>query len=112
MSSPCLKLPEAVWRMQVTLTFPAVLERLKLKAFDLCKLIETFVRHEPLLPRELKRHMFSIEEKMLEALAWERNSTLFPKLVVACNDIAGTFSPSWCSQQLHGMRNESANSAS
>ena len=75
--------------MQVTLTFPAVLERLKLKAFDLCKLIETFVRHELQLPRELKRHMFSIEEKMLESLAWERNSSLFPKLVVACNDIVG-----------------------
>lgn len=75
--------------MQVSLTFPAVLERLQLKAFDLCKLIETFVRHEPSLPRELKRHMFSIEEKMLEALAWERGSSLFPKLIMACSDSPG-----------------------
>lgn len=73
----------------MSLTFPAVLERLQLRAFDLCKLIETFVRHEPSLPRELKRHMFSIEEKMLEALAWERGSSLFPKLVVACSDSPG-----------------------
>ena len=72
--------------LQVTLTFPAVLERLQLKAFDLCKLIETFVRHEPLLPRELKRHLFNIEEKMLEALAFERGSSLYPRLIIACSD--------------------------
>ena len=70
----------------MTLTFPAVLERLQLKAFDLCKLIETFVRHEPLLPRELKRHLFNIEEKMLEALAFERGSSLYPRLIIACSD--------------------------
>ena len=47
------------------------------------KLIEAFVRHEPTLPRELKHHLFSIEEKMLEALAWERGSSLFHLLVRA-----------------------------
>lgn len=50
--------------MQVTLQFPAVLERLALPAFDLCKLVGPFVRHEPTLPRELKRHLFSIEERV------------------------------------------------
>jgi retinoblastoma-like protein 1 len=60
----------------VTHTFPAVLEQLDLKPFDLCKLISTFVRHLPTLPRELKRHMFSIEEKCLESLSWERGSSL------------------------------------
>lgn len=49
---------------QVTLQFPAVLERLGLPAFDLCKLVGPFVRHEPTLPRELKRHLFSIEERV------------------------------------------------
>ncbi len=49
---------------QVTLQFPAVLERLSLPAFDLCKLVGPFVRHEPTLPRELKRHLFSIEERV------------------------------------------------
>ena len=84
---PCRKLECSFWGcLQVTLTFPAVLERLQLKAFDLCKLIETFVRHEPLLPRELKRHLFNIEEKMLEALAFERGSSLYPRLIIACSD--------------------------
>ena len=75
--------------LQVTLTFPAVLERMQLKAFDLCKVIETFVRHEPQLPRELKRHLFNMEEKMLECLAWERGSSLYPRLISACNDSPG-----------------------
>ena len=48
----------------MTLQFPAVLERLALPAFDLCKLVGPFVRHEPTLPRELKRHLFSIEERV------------------------------------------------
>lgn len=73
----------------MTLTFPALLEKLQLKSFDLCKLIETFVRHEPMLPRELKRHLFSIEEKMLESLAWERGSSLYPKLALACTNAYG-----------------------
>lgn len=80
--------------MQVLLTFPAVLERLQLKAFDLCKVIETFVRHEPMLPRELKRHLFNMEEKMLECLAWERGSSLYPRLISACNEAQGMLLPS------------------
>lgn len=77
---------------QVTLQFPAVLERLALPAFDLCKLVGPFVRHEPTLPRELRRHLFSIEERVLEALAWQRGSSLYPLLVAACAS-AGAASP-------------------
>ena len=46
-----------------------VLERLALPAFDMSKLVGTFVRHIPAdpVPRELKRHLFAIEEKILEA---------------------------------------------
>ncbi|KAH9304912.1 hypothetical protein KI387_009316, partial [Taxus chinensis] len=38
----------------VTMMFPAVLERAGITAFDLSKVIESFVRHEETLPRELK----------------------------------------------------------
>eukprot|EP00884_Botryococcus_braunii_P018471 jgi/Botrbrau1/5307/Bobra.0391s0021.4 len=65
-------------------TFPTVLERLHMKPFDLCKFIGTFVRNVPGLPKMLKRHMFSIEEKCLESLAWARGSTLYPLLQLAC----------------------------
>ncbi|CAL1400005.1 unnamed protein product [Linum trigynum] len=46
--------------------FPAVLERTGITAFDLSKVIEGFVRHEDSLPRELRRHLNSLEERLLE----------------------------------------------
>ncbi|KAL3130799.1 hypothetical protein ABBQ38_000136 [Trebouxia sp. C0009 RCD-2024] len=66
-----------------THAFPAVLEKLELHAFDMCKIIDPFVRYEPSAPRDLKRHLHSIEEKILESLAWERGSSLYPLLVMA-----------------------------
>lgn len=37
--------------LQASLAFPAVLERLRLPAFDLCKVLESWVRQLPSLPR-------------------------------------------------------------
>ena len=71
---------------QVTHTFPAVLEKLELHAFDMCKMIDPFVRYEPSTPRDLKRHLHSIEEKIVECLAWERGSSLYPLLMAACEN--------------------------
>lgn len=71
----------------MTHAFPAVLERLQLPAFDMSKLVGTFVRHispAEQVPRELKRHLFSIEEKILEQQAWEGGSSLYPLLASAC----------------------------
>ncbi|KAG6471871.1 hypothetical protein ZIOFF_069318 [Zingiber officinale] len=56
----------------VILMFPAVLDRTGLTAFDMSKVIETFIRYEETLPRELKRHLNSLEERLLESMAWER----------------------------------------
>ncbi|KAF3781853.1 Retinoblastoma-related protein [Nymphaea thermarum] len=67
----------------VTMMFPAVLERTGITAFDLSKVIESFVRHEETLPRELKRHLNSLEERLLESLAWERGSSMYNSLIVA-----------------------------
>ena len=72
--------------LQATHTFPAVLEKLELHAFDMCKIIDPFVRYEPSTPRDLKRHLHSIEEKIVESLAWERGSSLYPLLVLACEN--------------------------
>ena len=70
----------------MTHAFPAVLEKLELHAFDMCKIIDSFVRYEPSTPRDLKRHLHSIEEKIVECLAWERGSSLYPLLVAACEN--------------------------
>ncbi|KAJ4778883.1 Retinoblastoma-related protein [Rhynchospora pubera] len=73
----------------VALMFPAVLEKTGITAFDLSKVIEGFVRHEETLPRELKRHLNGLEEKLLESLAWEKGSALYNSLVVARPGLAG-----------------------
>nr|GEV53483.1 retinoblastoma-related protein [Tanacetum cinerariifolium] len=58
----------------VTMLFPAVLERTGITAFDLSKVIESFIRHEESLPRELRRHLNSLEERLLEnAIAMQTN---------------------------------------
>lgn len=67
----------------VTMMFPAVLERTGITAFDLSKVIESFVRHEETLPRELKRHLNSLEERLLESMAWEKGSSMYNFLIVA-----------------------------
>lgn len=67
----------------VTMMFPAVLKRTGITAFDLSKVIESFVRHEETLPRELKRHLNSLEERLLESMAWEKGSSMYNSLIVA-----------------------------
>lgn len=67
----------------VTMLFPAVLERTGITAFDLSKVIESFIRHEESLPRELRRHLNSLEERLLESLVWEKGSSMYNSLAVA-----------------------------
>ncbi|KAG8048109.1 hypothetical protein GUJ93_ZPchr0008g13043 [Zizania palustris] len=67
----------------VTMMFPAVLEKTGITSFDLSKVIESFVRHEDTLPRELKRHLNSLEERLLESMAWEKGSSMYNSLIVA-----------------------------
>ncbi|KAK3015221.1 hypothetical protein RJ639_006859 [Escallonia herrerae] len=67
----------------VTMLFPAVLERIGITAFDLSKVIESFIRHEDSLPRELRRHLNSLEERLLESMVWEKGSSIYNSLTVA-----------------------------
>nr|QYW07157.1 retinoblastoma-related protein 2 [Dimocarpus longan] len=67
----------------VTMLFPAVLDRTGITAFDLSKVIESFIRHEETLPRELRRHLNSLEERLLESMVWEKGSSMYNSLTVA-----------------------------
>ncbi|GBG87671.1 hypothetical protein CBR_g45825 [Chara braunii] len=67
----------------VTVTFPGVLDPTGITAFDLSRMVEAFVRHEDALPKELKRHFNSIEERILENMAWEKGSSLYNVLGIA-----------------------------
>ena len=79
---PFMQVVVACYRI-ITMPFPTILDRLGLKAFDIFKIIQCFVKHEPTLPREVKRHLISIEEQVVESLAWEEGSTLYPTLIAA-----------------------------
>ncbi|KAK4794927.1 hypothetical protein SAY86_012921 [Trapa natans] len=70
-------------RKTVTMLFPTVLERTGITSFDLSKVIESFIRHEESLPRELRRHLNSLEERLLESMVWEKGSSMYNSLVVA-----------------------------
>ncbi|XP_074286888.1 retinoblastoma-related protein-like [Silene latifolia] len=67
----------------VTMLFPAVLEKTGITAFDLSKVIESFIRHENSLPRELRRHLNSLEERFLESMVWEKGSSMYNSLTIA-----------------------------
>ncbi|OVA17341.1 Retinoblastoma-associated protein [Macleaya cordata] len=67
----------------ITVLFPAVLQRTGITAFDLSKVIESFIRHEDTLPRELRRHLNSLEERLLESMVWEKGSSMYNSLIVA-----------------------------
>ncbi|KAL2894820.1 Retinoblastoma-related protein [Bienertia sinuspersici] len=67
----------------VTMLFPAVLEKTGITAFDLSKVIESFIRHEESLPRELRRHLNSLEERLLESMVWEKGSSMYNSLIIA-----------------------------
>ncbi|GAB2230323.1 hypothetical protein Droror1_Dr00014585 [Drosera rotundifolia] len=70
-------------RKTAIMLFPAVLEKIGITAFDLSKVIETFVRHEVSLPRELRRHLNSLEERLLDSMVWEKGSSVYNSLVIA-----------------------------
>lgn len=67
----------------VTMLFLAVLERIGITAFNLSKVIQSFIRHEESLPRELRRHLNSLEERLLESMVWEKGSSMYNSLTVA-----------------------------
>jgi len=71
----CMEAVCAAYSMS-SLAFPAVLDILDLRAFDFCKVIESFVIHEPSLPSHLRRHFAEVDATILESLAWDDESPL------------------------------------
>ncbi|XP_036311136.1 retinoblastoma-associated protein isoform X2 [Pipistrellus kuhlii] len=59
------------------LSFPWILNVLNLKAFDLYKVIESFIRAEANLTREMIKHLEQCEHRIMESLAWLSDSPLF-----------------------------------
>ncbi|ETV94519.1 hypothetical protein, variant 1 [Aphanomyces invadans] len=64
----------------VSMAFPHLLTTCDVDAFDFGKIIESFVKHAPQLPSELKRHMRDLEQTVLDSLVWASSSGLHPLL--------------------------------
>ncbi|TYZ61755.1 hypothetical protein PybrP1_001081 [[Pythium] brassicae (nom. inval.)] len=61
----------------ITLSFPFLLDAIRVNAFDFGKIVESFVKHAPRLPNALKRHMRDLEQTILDSLAWRADSGLY-----------------------------------
>lgn len=59
------------------LSFPWILNVLNLKAFDFYKVIESFIKAEANLTREMIKHLERCEHQIMESLAWLSDSPLF-----------------------------------
>nr|KAF6428342.1 RB transcriptional corepressor 1 [Rousettus aegyptiacus] len=59
------------------LSFPWILNVFNLKAFDFYKVIESFIKAEANLTRDMIKHLERCEHRIMESLAWLSNSPLF-----------------------------------
>ncbi|NXX94169.1 RB protein, partial [Centropus bengalensis] len=62
---------------ETDLSFPWILKVFDLKAFDFYKVIESFIKAEPSLTREMIKHLERCEHRIMESLAWQSGSPLF-----------------------------------
>ncbi|CAI0442905.1 unnamed protein product [Linum tenue] len=65
------------------LLFPAILEQIDITAFELVEVLKCFLRHEESMPCELRMHLESLKERLLESTVWEAGSLMYDSLEVA-----------------------------
>ncbi|KAK2514279.1 Rb1 [Columba guinea] len=62
---------------ETDVSFPWILNVFDLKAFDFYKVIESFIKAEPNLTREMIKHLERCEHRIMESLAWQSGSPVF-----------------------------------
>ncbi|NXI72184.1 RB protein, partial [Anseranas semipalmata] len=62
---------------ETDLSFPWILNVFDLKAFDFYKVIESFIKAEPSLTRDMIKHLERCEHRIMESLAWQSVSNAF-----------------------------------
>ncbi|XP_040837437.1 retinoblastoma-like protein 1 isoform X2 [Ochotona curzoniae] len=67
--------------------FPWIIEVLNLQPFYFYKVIEVVIRSEDGLSRDMVKHLNSIEEQILESLAWGHSSALWEALQASANRV-------------------------
>uniref|UniRef100_A0A674BHL8 Retinoblastoma-associated protein n=1 Tax=Salmo trutta TaxID=8032 RepID=A0A674BHL8_SALTR len=62
------------------LCFPWILDVFQLTAFDFYKVIESFIKAEPSLNKDMVKHLERCEHLIMETIAWREDSPLFELL--------------------------------
>ncbi|KAM9846676.1 retinoblastoma-associated protein [Aulostomus maculatus] len=62
------------------LCFPWILDVLNLSAFDFYKVIESFIKADPTLNKDIVKHLETSENLIMERIAWRTGSPLFELL--------------------------------
>uniref|UniRef100_A0A8C5AIX0 Retinoblastoma 1 n=1 Tax=Gadus morhua TaxID=8049 RepID=A0A8C5AIX0_GADMO len=62
------------------LPFPWILDVFELAAFDFYKVIESFIKAEPSLSKDIVKHLEICEHLIMETLAWRKGSLVFDLL--------------------------------
>ncbi|XP_048258242.1 retinoblastoma-associated protein-like isoform X2 [Haliotis rufescens] len=82
-------------------SFPWVLDVFHLQAFDFFKVLESYIRAEPKLTREIIKHLQWVETQILETIAWKEGSSLFSAIENSDIMMTQPQSPSASSQNSH-----------
>ncbi|GCB72970.1 hypothetical protein scyTo_0006562, partial [Scyliorhinus torazame] len=56
---------------ETDLFFPWILRVFDIKAYEFYKVIESFIKAEPNLTREMIKHMERCEHRIMECIAWQ-----------------------------------------
>ncbi|KAM9319955.1 retinoblastoma-associated protein [Gastrophryne carolinensis] len=62
---------------ETAVSFPWILHVFEQKALDFYKVIESFIKAEPSLTKEMIKHLERCEHMIMESLAWQSDSPLF-----------------------------------
>lgn len=65
---------------ETDLCFPWILDVVSLSAFDFYKVIESFIKADPTLSKDIVKHLETCENLIMERLAWRTGSPLFELL--------------------------------
>ncbi|KAM8898409.1 retinoblastoma-associated protein isoform 2-T2 [Spinachia spinachia] len=66
--------------VETHLCFPWILDVVHLHAFDFYKVIESFIKAEPTLSKDIVKHLETCENLIMERIAWRPGSPLFELL--------------------------------
>lgn len=66
--------------VETDVCFPWILDVVNLAAFDFYKVIESFIKAEPTLSKDIVKHLETCENLIMERIAWRTGSPLFELL--------------------------------